>query len=201
MHRHANRTLTLCSLRDGVAHAEEPRQEGRVYRRARRLYSQRMRQETAAAASDPVASNLARGGGSGAVNVADVGRASEAGASSARGTASVASAAAAEREEEDFPYRVVSDEEFRKRVEKRKLTISAYDQLKLRVDSTTTCVDESICLSAYDAQVGFPCQVPKLPRHPSWACHERRVAGDFTPAPAPAPWRGPVQVRNPITRA
>jgi len=177
-----------------------------VYRRARRLYSQRMGQgrETAASAAvaaDSAAHNVASGSRTGAVNVEDVSRAAEAGARD-DGTASTASAAAAQREdkeeeEEELSFNVVSDEEFRKRVEKRKLTISAYDQLKLRVDSTTTCVDEGICLSAYEAQVGFPCQVPKLPRHPKWAQHERRLAGDFTPPPPQPPWRGPVQVRIP----
>jgi hypothetical protein len=200
----AKRPLTVCWPRDGGARAEEPRKEGSLYRRARRLYSLRKAQETAAAAAaaESRANTVASGSRSGGVNAEDVSRAAEAGASSARDdTPSTASAAAVRRgEQEELPFKVVSNEEFRKRVEKRKLTIGAYDQLKLRVDSTTTCVDEGICLSAYDAQVGFPCQVPKLPRHPKWEHHERRLAGDFTPPPPPPPWRGPVQVRHPCPR-
>lgn len=66
-----------------------------------------------------------------------------------------------------------------------------------RVDSTMRCVDEGICLRAYQSAVGFPCQVPKLPRHPKWASHERPLAGDRTP-PQPPTW-GPLQVRTPIS--
>lgn len=164
LERYTSNNAMLAELFDGRPYQpppEAPREEGRVYRQARRLYHR------------------------------------TAGVDGEQGAAAERAAEADEAAADTPTFKVVSAEEHTRRVDKRKQATAAYDQLKLRVDSTMRCVDEGICLRAYQSAVGFPCQVPKLPRHPKWASHERPLAGDRTP-PQPPTW-GPLQMARMIS--